>query len=204
MTFVLIFLSVVVSIACFRDRALFDRLSLKPYNVAHYRQWYRMITHGFVHGDYTHLIVNMFVLWSFGQNIESTFKTYQYVGEISNALLWYLMLYFGALAVTSAWDVYRRRDDQHYSSIGASGAVSAVVFASIFFEPLSMIYLFAIIPMPGIVFGLAYLAFESYSARRTGDGINHSAHIVGAIYGFLFPLLISPSLMSVFLNGLRL
>lgn len=203
MTYILIFITAIVSILCFNNRQLASRLSLDPYMVVHRHQWYRVITHGFVHADYTHLLVNMFVLWSFGSAIERIFKTQEFAGMISSGYLTYALLYFGALVVSSLLDVYKYRNNPHYSSIGASGAVSAVVFTSIFFNPLGMIYFFAVIPIPGILFGVLYLFYENYAARRQGDNINHYAHIVGAVYGFIFPLLISFSLINVFLNGLK-
>ena len=137
MTYIIIFLTIIVSIAALRNRTLFDRLSLVPYRVVHDRQWWRVITHGFVHGDYVHLAVNMFVLLSFGQFIERFFGAYQQIGLVSNGDLWYLLLYFGGMVAASVYDLIRYRNNPRYASIGASGAVSAVVFASIFFNPWS-------------------------------------------------------------------
>ncbi len=203
MTYILIFLTVAVSIVCFGNRNLASRLSMNPYAVWHRREWWRLLTHGFVHADYTHLLVNMFVLWSFGALMERIFKIQEFAGVISDAYLTYFLLYFGGMVAASLYDLFKRRDDPRYTSIGASGAVSAVVFASIFFQPLGMIYFFGVIPIPGIVFGVLYLLYERWSARREGDRINHYAHIFGAVYGFVFPLLMSPSLIHVFLQGFR-
>lgn len=203
MTYIIIFITVIVSILCFSNRELASKLSLDPYMVVHRKQWYRVITHGFVHGDYPHLLVNMFVLWSFGSAVERIFKLQEFTGIIPSGYVTYFLLYFGALIISTVPDVVRYRDNPHYSSIGASGAVSAVVFTSIFFNPLGMIYFFAIVPIPGILFGILYLFYESYAARKQGDGINHYAHIVGAAYGFIFPMLLSFSLIHVFLNSLK-
>ena len=203
MTYIIIAVTVLVSIACFNDRRLFAALALRPYEVWHRKQWWRLLTHGFVHGDWGHLLVNMIVFWSFGMATENILKTQQVAGVISEWHTTYALLYFGGMAVASVYDVIKRRDDPNYTSIGASGAVSAVVFATIFFSPLSKIYLFGLIPIPGILFGILYLLYESYAGRRSGDGINHYAHIFGAVYGFIFPLLMSPSLIHVFLNGLK-
>lgn len=174
MTYIIIFLTVIVSIAALRNRTLFDRLSLVPYRVVHDRQWWRVITHGFVHGDYVHLAVNMFVLLSFGQFIERFFGAYQQIGLVSNGDLWYLLLYFGGMVAASVYDLIRYRNNPRYASIGASGAVSAVVFASIFFNPWSKIYLLGVIPIPGIIFGLLYIGYSSYMGRRQGDRITTS------------------------------
>ncbi len=202
MTYIIIFLTIIVSIAALRNRTLFDRLSLVPYRVVHDRQWWRVITHGFVHGDYVHLAVNMFVLLSFGQFIERFFGAYQHIGLVSNGELWYLLLYFGGMVAASVYDLIRYRNNPRYASIGASGAVSAVVFASIFFNPWSKIYLLGVIPIPGIIFGLLYIGYSSYMGRRQGDRINHFAHLFGALFGFLFPLLTNPSFFSVFWDNL--
>lgn len=203
MTYIVIFLTAIVSVACFRNRALFDRLALVPYRVAHDRQWYRVLTYGFVHGDYMHLIVNMLVLLSFGQFLERLFRGYEQAGTIPSGFLIYGLLYVGGLVVSVVPDLIRRRNDPRYASVGASGAVSAVVFASIFFNPWNKIYFFGILPIPGILFGVLYLAYEQYAGRKQRhDGINHDAHIYGALFGFVFPLLVEPSLWHVFIRNL--
>ena len=146
MTYILIFLTAVISIVCFNNRDLASKLSMNPYAVWHRHEWWRLLTHGFVHADYTHLIVNMFVLWSFGALMEQIFKIQEFAGVIANSYLTYFLLYFGGMVVASLYDLCKWRDNPYYTSIGASGAVSAVVFASIFFQPLGMIYFFGVIP----------------------------------------------------------
>lgn len=193
-TYVIIAVTVAVSIACFSNGQLFDRLSLKPYRVVHAREWYRLITHGFVHADGMHLFVNMFTFWSFGQYIESAFA---YLGFGTWA---FLVLYFGALIIASVSDVVRYRNASWYTSIGASGAVSAVLFTAIFLNPWEKILLFAVVPIPGILFGVLYLIYCQYMARQGGDNINHNAHFYGAVFGFVFPIFLEPRLFQVFLN----
>lgn len=201
----IIFLTVAISVVCFYNGRLFDRLSLKPYQAVHNHQWYRIITHGFVHGDWMHLIVNMLVFWSFSSVVLYVFRGQYYAGMAMDPNIKFSLLYFGGLVVASAYDIAKRKDNPYYTTIGASGAVSAVVFTSIFYAPLSKIYLMGIIPMPAILFGVLYIAFEAYSARRGGGNVNHHAHMFGAIYGFVFPVLTGgPSQMSFFLNGLGL
>lgn len=114
----------------------------------------------------------------------------------------YLALYFGGMIVASLYDLIKRRNDPYYVSIGASGAVSAVLFTSIFLDPWGKILFFAVLPVPGIVFGLLYLAYCQYMAKQTGDNINHNAHFYGAIYGLIFPMLLEPSLLHLFLSQL--
>lgn len=186
--------TVVVSFLCFQNGQLFDRLSLRPYRMVHHGEWYRLLTHGFVHADWVHLFVNMFTFWSFGEYIERVFS---YLGFSGWA---FLLLYFGGMVAASVADVVRYREVSGYASIGASGAVSAVLFSAIFLNPWDKILLFAIVPIPGIVFGVLYLAYCQYMARRGGDNINHSAHFYGAIFGFIFPALLNPRLVQLFLS----
>ena len=120
MTFILIFLTAVVSVVCFGNRRWFDSLAMIPYRVAHDRQWYRAVTYGFVHADYMHLIVNMFVLLSFGQYLERLFRAYEHAGTIASGYLAYGLLYFGGLIASVASDMARHRNDPRYVSIGAS------------------------------------------------------------------------------------
>ncbi len=201
MTYIIIFITVLTSIFALNNREFFSKTALRPYSVVKNREWWRVITHALVHGSYPHLIVNMLVFWSFGQNVEHIFKLQSTAGVIENPSLAYLVLYFGGALLAGLFDVFRFRNNPRYSSIGASAAVSAVVFTSIFYSPMDMIYLFAIIPIPGILFGVLYLAFESYSTKKTSDGVNHYAHIIGAVYGFIFPLLLNSSQIDIFLNA---
>ncbi|MCC8036344.1 MAG: rhomboid family intramembrane serine protease [Rikenellaceae bacterium] len=200
----LIIITAGVSILCFRDRRIFDRLALKPYIIVRSNQWDRMITHGFVHADWIHLLVNMLVFWSFGRFVIHIFEI-QYAQGISVAARpRFLLLYFGGLIAASVYDVVTHRNNPYYTSIGASGAVSAVVFTSVFLSPMSRIYLMGAIPMPAIVFALLYIGYETYSARRGGGKINHHAHIFGAVYGFIFPMLTGGiSQLNIFLDGFR-
>lgn len=195
MTYVIIGLTVIISFLCFGNRGLFEKLALIPYVTVKNNQWYRLITHGFVHADTMHLLVNMFTFWSFGTYMEDLFA-YIGFGRAS-----FLILYFGGMIIASLHDVIKQKNNPNYISIGASGAVSAVLFCSIFFEPWGKILLFAAIPIPGIVFGVLYLVYCQYMAKRGGDNINHNAHFYGAVFGFLFPLILRPSLLEMFLSN---
>lgn len=172
------------------------KLALIPPRVIENNEWYRVITHAFVHADMTHLLVNMFTFWSFGSYIEQYFQILGFGGKA------FLMLYIGGIIIASAHDLFYQKNNNYYVSIGASGAVSAVLFSYILFQPLGMIYFFAVLPVPAIVFGVLYLIYCQYMAKRGGDNINHNAHFYGAVYGFIFPLLLRPSLIQMFWNGL--
>ncbi len=193
-TDLLIMITAAISIACFNKYQLFERLSLKPYRVVQHQEWWRIITHGFVHADWIHLLVNMFTFWSFGGYIENTF------GYLGFGKWAFLILYFGGMIAASISDIIRYRNAEWYTSIGASGAVSAVLFAAIFLNPWDKILLFAVIPIPGILFGVLYLVYCQYMARQGGDNINHNAHFYGAVFGFIFPILLEPRLFQMFLN----
>ena len=106
------------------------------------------------------------------------------------------------MILATVTSIKNHKDDPWYNSVGASGAVSAVVFTSIFFQPLAKLYFYAVIPIPGIVFGVLYLAYSQYMSKRKNDNINHDAHFIGAVFGFLFPLILEPKLINVFLGQL--
>jgi membrane associated rhomboid family serine protease len=194
-TFYIVAATAVVSIACFNNERLFYRLAFSARAVAR-GEAYRLLTHGFVHADWVHLFVNMFTFYSFGSYIEIVFR------EISGSTTPFLLLYFGGMVVASLYDLVKRCGDTDYMSVGASGAVSAVLFAAIFLRPWEKIYLFAAVPVPGILFGVLYLLYCQYMARRGGDNINHNAHFYGAVYGFVFPALLEPQLVDYFLEQL--
>lgn len=193
-TYILIGLTVVVSFLCFNNSRLFGKLAMNPYRTVHAGEWYRLFTHGFVHADGTHLFVNMFTYWSFGIYMENVFRIMGYG-------IWvYLLLYFGGMIVASLYDLFRYHNDPYYSSIGASGAVSAVLFATIFLNPWEKILLFAVLPIPGLLFGVLYLIYCQYMARRGGGNINHNAHFYGAVFGFVYPLIVNPRLWDMFIG----
>lgn len=195
-TYLILGITVVVSFICFGNQTLAMKLALSPYQVIHRKEWYRVITHGFVHADMTHLLVNMFTFWSFGIYME---QYYQYVGLGK----WgFLLLYFGGMIFSSSFDLAKQKDNPYYLSVGASGAVSAVLFSSIFFDPWGKIYFFALLPIPGILFGVVYLLYCQYMAKQASDHINHNAHFLGALFGFLLPALLNPSLVKLFVGAL--
>jgi len=161
-----------------------------------------MFTHGFIHADWLHLIINMFVLFSFGEAVEYKFKELANQDIIRFPQLTFLLFYCGGIIVSSTTTLWKQRDNAMYESVGASGAVSAIVFAGIFFEPLRKIYVYGLIGFPGILIGVLYLIYSYYMSRKGKDNINHDAHFIGAVYGFLFPLLVDHRLLKLFLNQL--
>ncbi len=200
MTLFFIGITVLISIMALNQHDVFSKLQLNPYQVYHRKEWYRLFSHGFVHVDWMHLFINMFVLYSFGQGIEGIFQDLEFSGLLRYHKLWYSAFYISAIIIASLLTVAKEKDNAFYNSVGASGAVSAVVFFFIFFAPYHKLLFFMVIPIPGILFGVAYLVYSQYMSRRSNDNINHDAHFVGAVYGFLFPLLISPKLLGNFIQ----
>lgn len=200
MTIILIALTVLISISCFTNHSLYQRLIHNPYLTKHHQQWYRMLTSGFMHADYMHLFINMFVLYSFGKAVE---YYYQLVFGEAGTLL-FITLYLTAIIASSASTQFKYQNSSGYSSLGASGAVSAVVFTSILFAPFQKIYLYGLIGFPGILLGLAYLAYSYYMSKKDlkHDTTNHEAHFYGAVYGVVFTLLLKPNVFLIFLNQL--
>ena len=170
--------------------------------IVHRGQWYRMLSYGFVHGGWGHLIFNMLTLYFFGTVVERYFCSG--FGDVNGVIL-YVVLYVSAIAVSTVWDLVKYRNDYNYSAVGASGAVSAILFASILFEPKMGIYIYLIpIPVPGYIFAPLYLLYCWYMAKRNADNIGHTAHFWGAVYGLVFPLVCRPDIFRHFLSQLGL
>ncbi len=202
MTPIIVGITAAASFFALRNRGLFIRMQLNPYQVYHHRQWYRVITHGFIHADWIHLLVNMLVLFSFGQAVEKELNLLEARNKIADGTLHFLILYFGGMIVATISTLQKHKDNYHYNAIGASGAVSAVVFAYIFFSPRQTLLLMGIVPIPAIVFGVLYLVYSQYMRKRGGQRVNHDAHFIGAVFGFVYPILLDPIQLEYFFNKL--
>ena len=200
MTFLIIIITSVISVISFSNRTLFDRLLFNPYQVYYRKEWYRIITHGFLHADWTHLIINMLVLFSFGSTIEMAFRIMAAQTWMKLPILWYVIFYLLAIIISSLTTLHKHKNDTWYNSVGASGAVAAVLFCSIFFNPNMTLLFMGIIPIKAYIFGPLYLLYSYYSARKANDHINHDAHLLGAVFGFLFPMMIDINLIQWFLG----
>lgn len=202
MTILLIIITSIISVVAFKNRDLFFKLQFNAYQVVHRKQWYRLISHGFVHANWSHLIVNMFVLYFFGQTTEQMLHELTNAGILSFPTLIFILFYFSALIISSSISLVKHKDDHWYNAVGASGAVAAVIFFSIFFNPWERLYFYAIIPIPGIVFAILYIVYSQYMGRKGQDNIGHEAHLMGAVYGFMFPLFIDLELIKYFMHSL--
>lgn len=201
-TLILIIITVLVSLLCFNGTLDSRCLLFNAYSVWHRKEWHRMLSYGLVHGGWGHLFFNMLTLFFFGRVVEQYFSVA--FGEVPGTVL-YVVLYVSAIAVSTTGDLIKYKNDSSYNALGASGAVSAVLFASILFEPKMGIYIYLIpIPVPGYIFAPLYLIYCWYMARRNMDNIGHTAHFWGAVYGLLFPLLCKPSIFYHFLSQLGL
>lgn len=192
-TYLIIAITALVSIIAFNNRDLFERLVFHPYSIKRNNQGYRFLSYGFLHADWAHLLINMFVLYSFGILVEDYYK---YVFDVKGEF-YYALLYLGALALSAIPSFGKQKDNYNYKAVGASGAVSAIVFSSIVFEPLNKLYLFFLpIPIPAILFGIIYLIYSVYMSKRNIDNIGHDVHFWGAIYGMAFTIALKPSLFT--------
>lgn len=197
-TLIIVIVTSLVSIMAFQNEALMNKLIMNPYVTKHRNQWYRFITSGIIHADWLHLLINMFVFYSFGGIVEKYYSAY--FGELST--YYFLVLYFGSMINSILPSYVKHHEHPHYNSLGASGAVSAIVFAYIIFDPLSNIYLYGLLGIPGIVAAILYLVYSWYMARKGGDNINHSAHMWGAIFGFVYTIILRPELFMNFIEEL--
>lgn len=199
-TNIIIGITVAFSFIGFQNKDVFTRYMFNPFTVSTNREWWRFFTHAFLHADFMHLLMNMYVLYYFGTYIEDVFSLF----FAEKAILFYLLLYIGAVFLSSFPSFEKHKNDIHYNSIGASGAVSAVVFSSILIEPLNSLYLMFIpIPIPAAIFGVLYLIYSWYMAKRGTDNIGHDAHFWGAVFGFVFTAILKPTLVLAFIDQIK-
>jgi len=191
-TIVIVIITVIVSLLAFNNREIFRRLAFNAYDIKHFKNSYRFLSYALIHADWIHLLVNMMVLYSFGRIVEAYYQIYFGI----KGILYYVLLYVGGTALSTLPSYGKHKDDYSYTAVGASGAVSAVVFASIIFDPLSKIYIFLIpIGIPAIIFGILYLIYSAYMGKKNIDNIGHDAHFWGAIFGFVFTIVLKPVLI---------
>lgn len=183
LTFIIIALTSFVSYRAFSNQSLVNKLIFYPPAVKR-GEWYRLLSYGVLHADYTHLIFNMLTLFFFGTYIERFLKTS--LGETQGGI-WYIALYITALLVSILPTYAKQMHNHYYRGLGASGAVSAVVFAFILINPMSFMgIMFIPVMLPAFLFGVIYVVLSIYLENKQAGNVNHSAHIAGGIYGMLF------------------
>lgn len=185
----LMVITTLLSVIAFGNRSLFDRWKFNPWAIKNQRQAWRFLSYGVLHADTIHLFINMIVLWSFGDIVEQVFRH-----EFHARGPWlFLLMYLGGIILSVVPSFYKNRNNPYYNAVGASGAVSAVVFASILFAPTGRIYLFFIpIGIPAFIFGVLYLIYSYIMARRSHGTIGHDAHFWGAVFGIVYCLACKP------------
>lgn len=189
----IIVITCIVSLLAWNNHQILNRCIFYPPAVGK-GQWDRFITYGFIHADGMHLLFNMITLFFFGRFIEQFYR--QYAFDMGFALF-----YLGGLVFSILPSYLQHRHDRNYLSLGASGAVSAVLFAFVLFRPWSLIFVF-FIPMPAIIFAALYVGYSIWAQHRGQTQINHSAHLYGALYGILVTLMLEPQIFWLFLSQL--
>lgn len=200
--YIIIGFTCLVSFMAFNNHYWTYKLKHWPYQEVRDGEYYRWLTSGFLHGDPMHLIFNMLTLYFFGRFVEMWFVAI----FPSFGGMFYLLFYLVSIVAASSATFFKYRESPGFASIGASGAVAAVLFASILILPTNKIY-FIFLPgigIPGFIFGALYLWFSAYEAKRGRDNIDHTAHYYGAIFGFFFPLIFDPALILLFFTQLQI
>jgi membrane associated rhomboid family serine protease len=195
LTWLIIGFTVLISLRALQDQQLLGKLWFEPFQIQYRKEWYRFLSHGFVHGSGAHLFVNMFVMWMFGMKVEQ-----QLAGITQFKLVLFLVLYLGAIVVAAIPGYLRHRNNPEYRAVGASGAVAAVLFASIVMDPMDKLYLFGVLGMPGWILGIGYLVYEYVQDRQRKGNIAHDAHFAGALFGVLFIAVLKPDALSLMLQ----
>lgn len=196
-TYFILIATVLVSIGAFQNGDWWDKSVFYPYLIQRSKEWWRFVTHGFVHADYMHLIFNMLTLFFFGRAVEEA-----YVGMFGNQWM-FPLFYVSALVVAALPDYVKHKDHSWYRSLGASGAVSAVLFSYILLDPWAELRINFIIPIPAILFAVGYLWYSTYMSKQQSDNIAHGAHLFGALYGMLFPMVFHPSIIPYFIEQIQ-
>jgi membrane associated rhomboid family serine protease len=193
-TLLLVIITSGISYYAFNNYGFMDKLILNPYRVEKKSEYYRFITSGFVHADFGHLIFNMLSLWLVGEQIERLFQAL--FGP--KGTLYFLALYLLGIIVSDIPTYLKNRKNSNYNSLGASGGVSAVLFAAILFAPTMDVYFYFFIKLKAFIFGILFLAYSFYEARKGTSYVNHSAHMFGAIFGMLFMAVVYPAAVPGF------
>lgn len=189
---IIIIVTCLISYTALNNYDQLDKLSMQPYMVKNHNEYYRFITSGFVHADYSHLIFNMLTLFFFGPYVEDVFMA------LFGLKLMYPVYYLLGVIVSDIPSYLKHRNNSYYASLGASGAISAVLFTFILVEPWTQIGVFFFIKMPAVLYGVLFLVLSAYLSRKGGSNVNHDAHFWGALFGIVFPLVFHPELGARF------
>jgi membrane associated rhomboid family serine protease len=197
LTFILIGITALISYQAFNNRELFYKSAFHPASIKEFGQYFRFLSSGFIHADWGHLAINMYVLYLFGDILEQIFTQMMFSPVIGRIV--FLVFYLSAIVVSDIPSYFKHKDNSGYSAVGASGATSALVMAYILFDPWNW---FIFPPVPGVVLAVGYLWYSSYMSKRGNDLIAHDAHLWGAVYGIVFMIVLAaiakPELLQMF------
>ena len=184
--YIIIAITAIVSYKGFNDRLFFEKFMLRVGSIINGKEYFRTITSGFLHADWTHLFFNMFTLYFFGPEVMAHAGVYNF-----------LIIYIGSMIFGSLMAIYFNRDNWMYSAIGASGAVSGVIFSSIILFPSMDLFILPIpFPIPGWLFGIGYVLYSIYGMKKQLGNIGHGAHLGGGISGIIITILLMPRVLT--------
>ena len=199
-TLILIIATVGISLYAMNQSTVLYGFMMNPYMITQRGQYYRLVTSGFIHKDHMHLLFNMFSFYFFGTQLEYIF---QYIFGGTMGSVYFILLYILGIVISDIPTLIKHRNNHGYNSLGASGAVSAVIFACILFQPLQDICLYAVLCFPGFILGSLYLIYSYISAKKSRDGINHDAHLYGALFGIIFCIVLYPDSIRIFIEQMK-
>lgn len=189
-------ITVVTSIYAFSNPSLLGKFMLNPYSLnLNKEKWYTVLTSGIVHANWMHLIFNMLTFYFFAFNLEMIFV--QLSGGVGH--LYFALLYVLSLVLSDISTIRKHKNNPHYFSLGASGAISAVLFSYILFQPKRELGIYFIIPMPAYIFAVLYIGYCMWASKNGRDNINHDAHLFGALSGLILTLLAYPWVIEHFI-----
>ena len=179
-----------VSLLAFSNESLYGKMMLHPYSVYRKKNVFTLLTSGLIHKDWMHLLFNMLSYYFFAFQLEA------YIGH------WQFgVLYIASLILSDLPSVAKHKNDYWYHSLGASGAVSAVIFSYILYSPMSKMMIIPLpIPIPAILFGVLYLIYCHYASKHARDNVNHDAHLFGALCGVFITIILNPAIIPIFIH----
>ena len=195
---IIIVITCAISIYAFNNPQIIQQFRHYPYHENSSKNFSGMLTAGFLHANYMHLGVNMWVLYIFGSEVERHLTTLELPQLLGNII--YVMIYITTIIGANYITFMKHKNNAHFSSIGASGAVSGVMFMFILLHPWSTLNLYFAIPIYAILFGIGYLVYSSWAAKNNQNGIDHMAHFYGAVIGMILFIAVSPSIFTDFIK----
>ena len=193
---VLIAVTIIISLVAWQKPDLMGKMLMNPYRIQHRNEYWRFVSSGFIHADFTHLFFNLFSFFFFGIQLEDKFN--ELFPSFASEL--YILFYVLAIVAADLPTFNKHKNNPNYNSLGASGAVSAVIFAGILFYPLDPIYLFGVLKIPGIIYAGLFTWYSIEMDKRSRDFVNHSAHLYGGLFGIMAMTLLYPKVWISFVE----